>query len=62
MKLKFNSYNVLWLETNASHKEINKRYKEIEKYVYVIIVKYLIVRLIEKNKNGTWLKKYVQNF
>ena len=35
MKLKFNSYNVLWLETNASHKEINKRYKEIEKYLNI---------------------------
>ncbi len=35
MKLKFNSYNVLWLETNATHKEVNKRYKEIEKYLNI---------------------------
>jgi hypothetical protein len=35
MELKFNAYNILWLESNASYKEINKRYKEIEKFLNI---------------------------
>lgn len=33
MELKLNAYNILWLDSGASNKEINKRYKEIEKYL-----------------------------
>lgn len=35
MQLKYNAYNVFWLDVSSTNKEINKRYKDIEKYLSI---------------------------
>jgi len=59
----YNAYNILWLDTSSTQKEITKRWKDILKYLAIWEVPFFDndLDLIEEYRNKVYIKESIDN-